>query len=222
MNSPKTKPTVKKYLKAGISFNIKKHKNLIFKVKKLRFFSPDFAYLKSKGSNKIEESYEISFLNHRKLKFLFGFPRTSLLKKFITQDLLKKKSSFFLKENEFCSLLELRLDFLLFRLGFVKTLYEAKHLIAYKKVFVNDNLNSSYTQRLKKGDVISFESEAKSLILKRLIGELANRDFFFSTFGNLEVNFKTSKIIVLTEKIKFSQQLHHYSVFLNWKSFLKG
>jgi hypothetical protein len=49
MNSPKTKPTVKKYLKAGISFNIKKHKNLIFKVKKLRFFFTGFCLFKVEG-----------------------------------------------------------------------------------------------------------------------------------------------------------------------------
>lgn len=222
MSNHKTKPTSKKYIKAGILFNLKKHKKLNFKKKKIRFFSPDFVYLNSKTSNKIKDSYKISFINRRKLKLLFGFPRTSFLKKILNKDLLKKKSKFFLKENKFCSLLECRLDFLLFRLGLAKTLFEAKHLIAHKKVFVNGTLNRSYTKKLKKGDIISFDPNIKNLILTRLLNEMVNRNFFFSLFDNLEINFKTLKIIVLTEKVNFSQQIQHYSVFLNWKSLLNG
>jgi ribosomal protein S4 len=223
MSNHKIKPKAKKYIKAGIFFNIKKHKNLTLKKKKLRFFSPDFVYLNSKISNKIKDSYKISFTNRKKLKLLFGFPRTSPLKKILNKNFFKKKNSnYFLKENEFCSLLECRLDFLLFRLGLAKTLFEAKHLIAYKKIFVNGILNRSYTKRLKKGDVISFDPTVKRLVFTRLLNELVNRTFFFSLYGNLEINFKTLKIIVLTEKVNFLQQIHHYSLFLNWTSFLNG
>lgn len=223
MTNHKTKPKIKKYIKAGIFFNIKKHKNLTIKKKKLRFFSPDFVYLNSKKSDKIEESYQISFINRKKLKLLFGFPRTSFFKKILKKNLLKKKNSkYFLKENEFCSSLECRLDFLLFRLGLAKNLFEAKHLIAYKKVFVNGESSRSYTKRLKKGDIISFDTSAKKLIFTRLLNEIVNRSFFFNVHNNLEINFKTLKIVILSEKINFSRQIQHYSVFLNWKSLLNG
>jgi len=223
MTNHKTKPKIKKYIKAGIFFNITKHKDLTIKKKNLRFFSPDFVYLNSKKSDKIEESYQISFMNRKKLKLLFGFSRTSFFKKMLKKDLLKKKNSkYFLKENEFCSLLECRLDFLLFRLGLAKNLFEAKNLIAYKKIFINGESSRSYTKRLKKGDIISFDLSAKKLIFTRLLNEAVNRVFFFSLYNNLETNFKTLKIIVLSEKINFSQQMQHYSVFLNWKSLLDG
>jgi len=223
MTNHKIKPKVKKYIKTGIFFNIKKHKNLTIKKKKLRFFSPDFVYLNSKRSDKIENSYQISFLNRKKLKLLFGFSRTSLLRKILKKDLLKKKNSkYFLKENEFCSFLECRLDFLLFRLGLAKNLFEAKHLIAYKKILINSKSNRSYTKRLKKGDIISFDITTKNLIFTRLLSEMVNRTFFFSLHDNLEINFKTLKIIILSEKINFSQQIQHYSIFLNWKSILNG
>ena len=221
MTNHKTKPRIKKYLKAGIFLNKKLHKNLPFKQKRLRFFSPDFVYLNPKINNKIKDSYQIFFTNRRKFKLLFGFPKTSNFKKMLNKSLLKnKKTNYFLKEQEFCSLLECRLDFLLFRLGFAKTLFEAKHLIAHKKVFVNGIINRSYTKQLKKGDIISFHFSAKNFILKRLTNELINRDFFFSTYDNLEVNFKLGKIVVLNEKINFLNQLHYYSVPLNWKSLL--
>jgi ribosomal protein S4 len=179
MTNPKTKPRIKKYIKAGIFLNIKKHKNLILKKKKLRFFSPDFVYLNSKISNRINDSYQILFTNRKKLKLLFGFPRTSLFKRVLNEDLFKKKSKYSLKENDFCSLLECRLDFLLFRLGLAKSLFEAKHLIAYKKVFVNGELNRSYTKKLKKGDIVSFDISARKLIFKRLLNEITNKTFFF-------------------------------------------
>jgi ribosomal protein S4 len=223
MSIQKNKINKKIYIKAGIFSNIKKHKNLVFKNQNLRFFSPDFVYLNSKISNKIKDSYQISFMNRKKLKLLFGFHRTSLLNKFLKKEFLKNKiSQYSLKENEFCSLLERRLDVLLFRLGFAKTLFEAKHLIAHKKIFINGTVISSYTKKLQKGDIISFAPSAKTLILKRLLEELKIRDFFFNTFDNLEINYKTLKIIVLNEKINFSKQIQHYSFLLNWKTILNG
>jgi ribosomal protein S4 len=223
MSIHKLKKKKKIYIKAGLFTNLKKHKALTFKSQTLRFFSPDFSYLNSKTSNKIKDSYQTSFINRKKLKLLFGFHRTALLNRFLKKELLKNKTSqYSLKENEFCSLLERRLDVLLFRLGFAKTLFEAKHLIAHKKICVNGNVISSYTKKLNKGDIISFVPSAKSLILKRLLDELKARDFFFNTFDNLEINYKTLKIIVLNEKINFSKQIQHYSFLLNWKSILNG
>jgi len=53
-------------------------------------------------------------------------------------------------------LLERRLDVVLQRSGFSRTLHQARHYIAHKKVLVNDQLVSSPGYALRPGDVVSF------------------------------------------------------------------
>lgn len=127
-----------------------------------------------------------------------------------------------LRELEFCSLLERRLDVLLLRLGFVSTLFEAKHLISHKKIKINNRITSCFSRLLKKGDITSFEPSIENILKQRVKVQIAQRNFFFSTFSNVEVNYKNFKIVVLTNKINILQQLHHYSFSLNWKLLFSG
>jgi ribosomal protein S4 len=218
MNIHKIRPKLKKYTKIRVFLNLKKNKK-----ETLNFFSPDLTYLTSKSSNKIKDHYQLSLFNRRKLKLLLGFQRTSLLKKSLKTEVTKNLKSWrFLNEIEFCSILERRVDILLYRLGFVTTLFEAKHLISHKKIKINNQENSSFSRLLKKGDIISFVPSVKTLIKERLVKQLKSRDFYFNTFYNLEINLKTLKIIVLTEKIDLAQQIQHYSFSLNWNTIMRG
>jgi ribosomal protein S4 len=216
MNKHKTRPKLKKYLQTNLFFSLKKHRT-VRKKSRLRFFSPDFIYLTSKFSKKLEEEFKKTLLNKRKLKLFFGFQKTTLLKNFLDKVLFKKFNNS-LKESLFCSLLERRLDVILYRLGFVKTLFEARHLISHKKVFINDFLIKSCSHILKKGDIISFTPSSKIFIKKRLLEELKVRNFFFATFDHIEINFQMLKIIVLAEKINLSRQIQHYSFLFDWKT----
>jgi len=73
-----------------------------------------------------------------------------------------------------------------------------------------------------KGDMVSFTPSVQAQIKKRLTKEINFRYFFFNTFENLEVNIKTLKIIVLTEKLKIPQQIQHYSFSLSWSNLLSS
>jgi len=214
---------LKNYLKAGIPIKKKNQVLRFFKNNRISFFSPDFIYLNSRFSTKIREFFKIFILNRRKLKLLFSFPRTSLLKKYSHKKRSSSKnSSRYLKELEFCSLLEMRIDILLFRLGFVATLSEARHLISHKKIKINNFSNSSFSYLLKKGDVVSFVPSLHSRIKNRLTEEIGCRTFYFNTFDNVEINLKNLKIIVLTEKVNIKQQMQHYPLSINWNSVLKN
>jgi|SouAtlMetagenome_1021521.scaffolds.fasta_scaffold00503_2 small subunit ribosomal protein S4 len=216
MSIHKIRPKFKKYAKAGI-FLGKQKKTTRLKKPALNFFSPDLIYLNSKLSYDLKNHFQVSSINRRKLKLLFGFQRTSLLKRYLKKELsANTRSQHSLKEMEFCSLLERRLDFLLYRLGFAATLFEAKHLISHKKLRINGRSSSSFSRFLKKGDVISFLPSIEGRIKKRLIEQLHSRDHFFGTFYNVEVNFRTLKIVVLTEKVNLSQQVQHYPFSLHW------
>jgi ribosomal protein S4 len=161
-------------------------------------------------------------LNRRKTKLLLSFSRTSFLKRYLNNDLKTAKNSLrFLKELELCSFLERRLDTLLYRLGLVATLSEARHLISHKKIKINNFSNTSFSRLLRKGDVISFVPSIQSSMKNRLVDEIGCRDFYFNTFGCVETNIKTLKIIILTEKTKIPQQIQHYSFSLGWNSLLR-
>lgn len=217
------RPKLKKYLKAGIHITKKNQAPLSLKNNEIKFFSPDAIYLNSRGSMKIKDSFKTSILNRRKVKLLLSFSRTSLLKKYLNKCRTNTKNSLrFLRELEFCSLLEKRLDILLYRLGFVTSISEARHLISHKKVKINNISNTSFSRFLMKGDVITFVPSVQVHIKKRLTKEISSRGFYFNTFENLEVNMKLLKIIVLTEKLRIPQQIQHYSSSLNWNNILNS
>jgi len=217
------RPKLKKYLKAGIAITKKNQVLLSLKNNKINFFSPDFIYLNSRASVKIKEFFKTFILNRRKIKLFLSFPRTLLLKKYLNNESnVSKNSLHFLKELEFCSLLEKRLDIILYRLGFVVTICEARHLISHKKVRINNLPNTSFSRLLMKGDLVSFSPSVKLDIKKRLNEEITSRYFYFNTFENLEVNVKTLKIIVLTENLRIPQQIQHYSFSLNWNILLSN
>ena len=77
MTTHKLRPRLKKYLKLGIL-----SKKKIYKSKKpTLFFLPDSNYLNTKFSSRLEQYFNKSIMNRRKLKLFFGFYKTSLLKK---------------------------------------------------------------------------------------------------------------------------------------------
>lgn len=115
-----------------------------------------------------------------------------------------------MNELEFCSILERRLDVLLFRLGFVPTIYASKQLISHKKVKVNGHANASFSRLLKKGDIISFDFNTQSKIQHFLLQHLKNADYYLNNSNQIEVNFKMLKIIVLTNKINLFSQTSQY------------
>jgi len=218
MINHKNRPKLKKYLKIGIILNVKCQKTLNLKKKNIKFYNPEITYLSSKFSAKIKNYFQTYLLNRKKLKIYFGFHKTSHFNKLLRKDFLKNtKVRRFIKELEFCSLFERRLDVILFRLGFVATLFEAKHFISHKKIKINNLPNFSYSRILNKGDIISFEPSIEQVIKKKILEQSQVRTFFFNTFMNLEVNYKTLKIVVLQKKINIAQQLQHYFFPLDWK-----
>jgi ribosomal protein S4 len=200
---------------------LKKHAKLlntpVFKKPEILFFSPDLVYLNPNFRTEIAEYFTTFLTDVKKLKIFFGFYRTALLKKFINKPSLSRR---FLKDVGFFSLLERRLDVLLYRLGLVATLFEAKQLISHKKIRINNRPNSCFSRLLKKGDVISFNLSVSSRIKKRLLKQIELRPVFFHVFNNIEINVKTLKIVYLVEKISIPQQLHNYLFPLKCNNFI--
>jgi ribosomal protein S4 len=215
MINHKKRPKLKKYVDLGLFSKLKSKK------KSLKFYSPDLIYLSSKSAFLIKKHFQNSLFNRQRAKLIFGFYQTALLNKFLRHQSIRNKNTHrFIKENKFCSVLERRLDVILCRLGFVSSLFEAKHLISHKKVKVNNLVNACFSRLLKKGDIISFEPSIEPRIKKQIQRQSIIRPFFLTTFNNLEVNYKTLKIILLINKINLKKQVQHYSNLLNWKTLI--
>lgn len=212
MSLHKIRPRLKHQSK--INFFLKKEEQLkkgSFFKNKTRVFSPDVRYLSAKRINKLERNFADRLDTRRKVKLFFGFHRTSLLKKVLRGEYKKNaRHRYTLNELEFCSVLERRLDVLLYRLGFVPTLFAAKQLISHKKVRVNAHANASFSRLLKKGDVISFDFSTQLEIQKNLLKYLEQTDFNFSNSNQIEINFKTLRVAILTNKINLLSQIPQY------------
>jgi ribosomal protein S4 len=104
----------------------------------------------------------------------------------------------------------------------VPTIYAAKQLISHKKVKVNNHANSSFSRLLKTGDIISFDLSTHLAIQTNLSNQLENFDFYLSNSSQIEVNFKTLKLIVLTDKINLLSQIPQYKFPLNWNTIING
>ena len=209
MATHKIRPKVKKFKKFFIDSTFNK-----------KFFYPvETQYISTKFSEKISQDYNSKLQNLRKFKYLYKFSKTSTLKNLIKKQ--KKKNSWsFLKEKELFSLFENRLDLILYRLNLVSSLFEAKQLISHGKVYVNGKINRNYSYSLTKGNIISFKKSTEATFKDRLLFSFKNVNFY--SYDNLEVCYKTFKIIILTEKIDSKKYLQHYSYFLNWSNLLIG
>lgn len=201
MNTKKLKPKIKKFGKIDL-FGKESIKHLFFK--RIYFFLYNLIYLNVKKSNKLKLSFLKFSLNRKKMKLFFGFYKTGLLKSFF------KKRKNFLTKNRFCSLLERRLDFLMFRIGLFNSLYEAKQFVIHKKVRINRTEISSYYCFLKKSDIISFEPSFKQVLQKKLIKQVCLRNLY--CLNNVEVNFKMLTIIFLKEKILSLEHVLYYDI----------
>lgn len=221
MGLHKIRPRLKNYSKTKIFLKHDSQTILGQKKKNFKIFSPDVRYLNSRWVNKLESHFKNRLDEKRKLKFFFGFYRTSLLKKILKGEYAKKiKLRNSLKELEFCSILERRLDILLYRLGFVPTIYSAKQLISHKKVKVNNYSNSSFSRLLKKGDVITFDFSTQVSIQKHVLTHLANSEYFLNNSNQIEVNFKSLRIVVLANRINLFSQIPQYHFKLQWNNIL--
>lgn len=139
------------------------------------------------------------------LKILYGHLSQKTFKLFVSR--AKKYSS-----NEFgavlLSLLERKMDVVLYRSNLCLSLSHARHLLSHQKIFLNgirvtqDFPFKSYL--LKDGDLLSIDPEAHEK-LKELLKQKREDNFFLPKASHLESCFKTLTTIFLFSP----QQIFH-------------
>lgn len=163
--------------------------------------------------------YKNTLMNVKKFKLFYGNLPKKLIKKCLSRILKKNYKNRMVK---FVSHFERRLDIVLYRSFFAKSIRESKQFVAHNKIFVNNKLITFSSYELKFGDIISisptFFNYIEWNIKKCLIEEVLPKHLIINyrtleiIFGNIKnINFFSHFLYYLNlEKIMIS---YYYKIF---------
>jgi ribosomal protein S4 len=167
------------------SWLVKKPLNLLFSIDQFVFEFSKKRYQQKKTGEFLKQLRE-----RKKLSFFYGhLTKKQLIQVF--EEIKNKKGSLFM--NFFHSL-ERRLDIVVYRSGFAKTVAQARQLIQHRKIQINGNLVRNPSIQLNPGDVISLAPE-------RIIN-LKRPSPLLHSFGNKTMQ-ESSLVKILTTSPEF-------------------
>ena len=167
---------------------------LTSKKKKWSFFLKNVNNSNKLKPKNLKDLYKRRLLAKQKFKKFYGCMADYQLKNLFL--LFKQKEQ---PMNQITIFLEQRLDIILYRMGFVSSIFEGKQLIFYKNVYINDVLIKSSNYQLSEGDVIyvdNYKTHTKNIPIY------------------LEYNKKLKKVIFL-RKPEISEIEYPFSAELN-------
>ena len=112
----------------------------------------------SRRSNKKMSEYGLQLREKQKAKFIYGVLEKPFRNYYDKADRMKGMTG----EN-LMTMLELRLDNVIFRLGFARTRKEARQIVDHKHVLVNGKCINIPSYLIKAGDVIEIREKSKAL-----------------------------------------------------------
>nr|YP_009476689.1 ribosomal protein S4 [Proteomonas sulcata]AVM81182.1 ribosomal protein S4 [Proteomonas sulcata] len=119
--------------------------------------------------------------------------------------------------DKFISLVEMRLDVILFRAAFVSSLYKARQLINHGVILVNSKPVFNMNKKIAQYDIIEFRCKEKQFydqVLSDLKFNINTRSFS----SHLEIDYRTMRILVLWEP-KFSNV--YYPIKADYSTFYR-
>jgi ribosomal protein S4 len=224
------KPRYKNYIRLSKdiyqTFNAKKfslEKWINFKKKirrKRKFFNqilPSFMekenFFGPYGNVRLKKHYKFSLINKQKFTNFYRLQNYKL-KNLVYQNLKKKRKIF--------NYLERRLDILLYKSGFFKTLYESKRFIHYQKISVNGISKLKPNHVVQIGDFIEInDSSIKNLIKNNLKTKLV---YYFSYFKRKSKNFKNTrkiKIQLKNDRLNFNLFTYQFYSYFYFQKLIK-
>ena len=108
-------------------------------------------------SRKMSE-YGLQLREKQKAKFIYGVLEKPFRNYYEKADKMKGMTG----EN-LMTMLETRLDNVVFRMGFARTRREARHVVGHKHIFVNGKCINLPSYRVKAGDVVEVKESSKSI-----------------------------------------------------------
>ena len=112
---------------------------------------------KLERANKKISEYGLQLREKQKAKFIYGVLEKPFRNYFKKADRMSGMTG-----DNLMTMLELRLDNVIFRLGFARTRKEARQIVDHKHVLVNGNLVNIPSYLVSAGDTIEIKEKAKS------------------------------------------------------------
>lgn len=169
-------------------------------------------YYKSKFGFFFNKKYKFNLLLKQKISSYYGKLSLDFLKsinkKIIKKSLVNSKNTNFKLDFLFFKDIENRLDIVLFRSYFVKSINESRSFIKNGYVYVNSKKITVSSFILKKGDIITLDSFSYNLIKQNILSSTVyNVNYIIPKY--LEVNYNTFQIIIFSdiEDYNFSELL---------------
>ena len=220
-----------------LNFRKKKWKKLLFKLSKIsktrklrsknlksrrwkkynnyyKFFN-HISYNMPKFKFFFKKMFKQNLLDKKKFKFFFGYLKQKYLKRISKLSYLKsnKINNVYNSKLFFIKYLECRLDVVILRSCFVLSIRNARQLISHKHVLVNNKAIKKCSYLLKKGDRITFNTKAHTIIKYYLSFS------YFWPFPPkfLQVNYKTLNIFIVdsVNNINYYNHLININQILN-------
>ena len=159
-----------------------------------RYYLPKFYNLFKRKSNTTPQA-------KKKISLFYGYLRLKYIKKQVNLVVGKKKvaKNSHIKRNQFfLSLMEKRLDVVLYRTHFIFSIRNAQQFILHKHIQVNGIVTTNPSYVLKKGDVVTINPKMQKSVYRNV----AQSHIWPLPPKYLQVNYKTFEIMFV-ENIDF-------------------
>lgn len=186
----------KKWLQLIQQYSRKLQRFNKFKLKdQTKYQISKYAY---KGKSR-KKQFKNNFNSVKKFKLYYGSLSRKDLKKNIHYMLKKKTKNLSHINILFLELFEKRLDTILFRAKFSKSIRNSQQLISHGKILVNQRVIKSSSYKMKEGDIISVKPQYWGLIEKNLKYYIKNKLEYRATIWpippkHITINYKTLEI----------------------------
>ena len=176
--------------------NLLKKKNKFYqRLKPYTFHSYNVSKFASPGN-----SFKRKFRNDLSAKKTFNYMYGNLLKKYLKKKMVEIYKSKNQKNHTklFLEFFESRLDTVLYRSKFSPSIRNARQLITHKHIKVNGKIEKNGSYILKQGDLISINSQSKTIIkenLKKQFNEKPDSIIWPIPPNYLSINYNTFEIL---------------------------
>nr|QYC61951.1 ribosomal protein S4 [Guinardia striata] len=217
----KYKPLFKKFIR--LRKNVQNRKKLLTGFKKKKWLNlvtflkvssqrrkknfknfDQYSFFVSKFGNSYKKKYLNNLLLKQRISLFYGQLADKKLKQVIKQAKFRLNKSQIPVTQILIDLLECRLDTVLYRANFSKSIRESRLLIQHRHIYVNNSLMTNNSYIVQPGDIIS----VSNICIKNIKFNVFNSNLWPITPSNFMVNYKTFQIIFLNNTNLFELAIY--------------
>ena len=157
-------------------------------------------------SRKKQSEYGLQLNEKQKVKFIYGVLEKPFRKYYV---MATKKHG--ITGEELLSILETRLDNVVFRLGLANTRREARQIVNHGHILVNGNKVDIPSYLVKVGDVVALREKSKSSARMKEIAE-ANATKVAPKWLDMDKNTQQAKVIALPARDDIDYEVEEHLI----------